>query len=276
MRLIFVLPIIMFCSLNLFGQERESKTSNEIYHIKKAIDIPLTGAAVGWSLYGMSVIYGRDPVPEAEINALSVQNINKFDRPVADNYDPHAEMISDKLFYGSIPLPLLLLIDKQIRHDGLKIGLLYLECMGSTGTLYTTSAMTADRFRPYAYNAAVDINKKTRGGARNSFFAGHPALVATGTFFMAKVYTDYHPEMKGKGLLFGLAGALTASTAALRIKAGEHFYSDVIVGATIGTLSGILIPQLHKNKNYDEKKISFYPNYQGGSTGITAIWHLGR
>ncbi len=255
-------------------QNRINEKPAPVYKIKNAIDLPLTAATVGWSLYGMSKIYGRDQVPVAELNALQKSNINRFDRPVADNYSLKSKELSDKFFYGSMPLPLILMADKRIRKDALKVGILYLEAMGTTGTIYTSSAMIVNRFRPYAYNTNVDIGVRQRGGARNSFFAGHPSVVATSTFFMAKVYSDYHPEMRNKWILYSVAGAATATTAVLRVKAGQHFYSDVITGVTIGTLSGILIPHFHKNKNYEKQRLSVYPDFQLNSTGIRAVVHL--
>jgi hypothetical protein len=35
----------------------------------------------------------------------------------------------------------------------------------------------------------------------------------------------------------------------LRIKAMEHFRTDVITGLIVGSTTGILVPHLHKNKN---------------------------
>ncbi len=246
----------------------------KVYNIKPWIDIPATVVAAGLSLNGMRIIYGRDAVPESEILALRKNNVNSFDRPVTRNHSLSAKSASDKFFYGSMPLPLLLLFDKDIRKDGLKIGLLYLQAMGTIGTIYTTSAMIANRFRPYAYNPEVLMDKRTRGGARNSFFAGHPAVVATSTFFMAKVYADYHPSMRNKWILYALAGSIAGTTGYLRIKAGEHFYTDVIVGVTIGTAVGILIPHIHKNKQGKSRKLTLLPNYQHGSGGFTALYKL--
>ena len=274
--LIFLLAVV---SQNAKAQDTlinkidEVPKPQPVYKIKNAIDLPITGATVGWSLYGMSKIYSREQVPVTELNALKVSDINSFDRPVADNYSEKAKDLSDKFFYGSMPLPLILMADKRIRKDALKIGVLYLEAMGATGTLYTSSAMIVNRFRPYAYNTNVGITTRQRGGARNSFFAGHPAVVATSTFFMAKVYSDYHPEMRNKWILYTLAGAATATTGILRIKAGQHFYSDVITGVTVGTLSGILIPHFHKNKS-KEQRLSIYPDFQMNSTGLRAVINL--
>jgi membrane-associated phospholipid phosphatase len=224
----------------------------------------------------MGVIYNRDHVPDNELLALNKNNINRFDRPIADNYSPKAADLSNQFFYGSMPLPLLFVFDKKIRKDGLKIGLLYLETMGITGTIYTVSAMSVNRFRPYAYNPNVDMDVRRRGGARNSFFAGHVAVVASSTFFMAQVYTHYHPDMKGKWILYTLAGAATATTGLLRLQAGQHFKTDVIVGVLVGTLVGNLVPHFHSNKSYEDRKLTLLPSYQNGGTGFTAFYKLGR
>lgn len=250
------------------------KDINAVYKVKNAVEIPLSLGLAGYSLWGMSEIYGRDKVPVSEINALDKNNINSFDRSIADNFSESAKDASDKFFYGSMPLPLILMIDKKIRKDGFQIGLLYLQAMGTTGTLYTSSAMIADRFRPYTYNPAVSMDKRTRGGARNSFFAGHPALVATSTFFTASVFSHYHPEFKHKWALYTVAGGAALATGLLRIKAGEHFRTDVITGLTVGTLSGILIPKFHLRKDGNERKVLLMPQYIDGATGLAAVIKL--
>jgi len=247
-----------------------------VYKIKPWLDIPLTAAFDAWSFYGMSVIYGRDAIPEAEILLLDKNNVNRFDRPITSNYSLKSKAASDKFFYGSMPLPLILLLDKKIRKDGLKIGLLFLETMGTTGVLYTSSAMIANRYRPYAYNTSVPMDIRTRGGARNSFYAGHPSVVATSTFFMASVYTHYHPNMKFKWVLYTLAGGATATTGLLRLQAGQHFKTDVITGITIGTLVGILVPRIHQSKNFKAAKLTLLPNFKNGATGFTAYYKLGK
>jgi len=282
-KLLLSVTSLLSFSASLFSQQPDTikmaventtpaKKSSEVYKIKPWIDIPATVVLAGLSLNGMRIIYGRDTVPVSELQALSPNDINSFDRPIANNYDTKAKSISDLFFYGSMPLPLFLLIDPAIRKDGLKVGLLYLQAMGATGTIYTTSAMLVNRFRPYAYNPNVAMNTRQRGGARNSFYAGHVAVVGTSTFFMAKVYSDYHPNMKNKWILYTVAGSLTAATAYLRVKAGQHFTTDAILGSIMGAASGILIPHIHKNK--DLQRLTLMPNYQNRQGGFTAIYKL--
>ncbi|RYY58901.1 MAG: phosphatase PAP2 family protein [Chitinophagaceae bacterium] len=276
------IAVALCTSISVFAQSdsavavirMDNEPAQPVYHIKTAVDLPIALAGTAWTLYGFSKIYGRDEIPEAKILALDKNNINKFDRPVADNYSEKAKSASDLFFYGSQPLPLVLLLDKRIRKDALRVGLLYLEAMAITGTLYTSAAMSANRFRPYAYNPNVDMGTRTRGGAQNSFFAGHVALVGTATFFMAKVYSDYHPEMNNKWILYTIAGAATATTAYLRVKAGQHFRSDVALGALVGTLSGILVPTIHKNRSADPR-VTISP-LLGASNGFNAVLKLNR
>ena len=246
------------------------------YHIKPGIDIPIAIITDGYSIYGMSQIYGRPVQSEAAILALDKSNINKLDRPITSNYSLKAKNLSDKFFYGSMPMPLILMLDKKMRKDGLKLGLLYLETMGITGMLYTSAVMLADRYRPYAYNPEVPMSVRTRGGVRNSFYAGHVALVGTSVFFMAKTYADYHPEMRNKWILYTIASGATATTAYLRVKAGQHFISDVAVGAAMGTLVGVLVPHLHKNKNLADARLSISPVMVNESAGFHAKLRLGR
>ncbi|MBA2500034.1 MAG: phosphatase PAP2 family protein [Chitinophagaceae bacterium] len=246
----------------------------EIYKLKPAIDIPLTGAFTGLSLLGFSKIYSKERSTEAEILSLKKSDINSFDRSAADNYSEKATKQSDMLFYGSMPLPLVLLLDKDIRKDAAKIGFLYLEALSITGVFYTGSNYFANRYRPLAYNPEVPMDERRSGSSTNSFIGGHPALVATSVFFIAKVYSDYHPESNFKWVLYTAASASTFATAYLRYKGGKHFPSDLITGVAIGTLSGILVPQFHKNKLINNERVKLAPFHNGMSSGLSFSYRL--
>jgi membrane-associated phospholipid phosphatase len=249
---------------------------DQVYKLKPIVDVPLTAVGAAWSLYAFTKIYSKPESSAEDIMALDKENINGFDRWAAGKTDPTASDNSDYLFYGAMPLPVLLLLDKKIRKDAPKIGFLYLESMAVTGLLYTGSTYFVDRYRPETYNANLPLSDRMNGNNRNSFIAGHPALVATSTFFIAKVYSDYHPESNWKWVFFGGAAAATGATAYLRHIAGKHFPSDLLIGTTVGTLSGILVPHFHKNKNYAKQawNISPYMNYRGEGLGLSFTYKL--
>lgn len=261
----------VFDSTRFIVPELKTKSS-EVYTLKPAVDVPLTLAGTGWSLYAFTKIYSKDTSPVSRIEALNKYDVAPYNRSAINHYSTKAFDASNAIFYGSMPLPLFLLLDKKIRKDAGKVGLLFMESMSITGMLYTGSVYFKDKYRPYAYNPEVDINRRVRGGAKNSFFAGHVALVGTSTFFMAKVLSDYHPESKIKWLYFGMAGLATGTIGYLRYRAGEHFLSDVAIGAAIGTLTGVLVPHFHKTKNV-ESRVSLRPFY-GRTRGAALVYRF--
>jgi membrane-associated phospholipid phosphatase len=166
-----------------------------------------------------------------------------------------------------------LALDKKMRKDYLELSFLYLQAMTITGVLYTSGVHYFPRLRPLVYDGGSPMDVRQISNSRNSFFAGHVALVATSTFFMARVFADYHPGSGLKWVLYGSAGVATAATAYMRHKAGEHFPSDILVGAAVGTLSGLLVPGLHKYKLIKNQKISLIP-YAGPASGLAMLYKL--
>ncbi len=296
MRTFYTLVVLALIQLNSFGQNRTDSSlqkpddlveikdpsvpapkdkfsqKREVYKLRAASDIPIIAIGTGWSLYAFSKIYSKDKSSEEKILTLDKNQIPSFDRRGAGVYHPDADELGDMLFYGSMPLPIILMFDKEIRKDGIKTAVLYLESMSITGLLYTGSIYLNDRYRPYAYNPNVPMPKRTRGGAKNSFFAGHAALVGTSTFFIAKMLNDYHPESKVKWIPFTLAGLATATTGYMRYRGGQHFLSDVIIGTVVGTLSGILVPHVHKNKEIENRKLSFTASYLGSTPQFGIVY----
>ena len=258
---------------------------NNVYNYKPGIDLPYTIAAVAFDLYAFGKIYNKEGVTQAELDNLNTSNINGFDRGSADVYKGEGPAkTSDMFFYASMPLPLLLFLDHDIRKDMGTVSLLYLETMATNGIFYTGSALAFDRFRPLAYVkesnyegdypfAEFNQNEQRNGNARNSFLCGHPSLVATSTFFIAKVYSDYHPDSKYRWLFYTGAGAATVTTAYLRHLSGRHFPTDLIAGSIAGTLSGILVPHFHKRKQFKDPNLSVLP-YTGRSHGLVVKYKL--
>ena len=251
------------------------RMKKRVYVLKPAIDVPVTVLGSAWTLYAFSKIYDRDPSTVEKIESLRTSNIPRFDRWAADIYSEKAAEASDAFFYGSMPLPLLLLLDKKIRKDAGKIAFLYLEAMAVTGTIYSGSSYLTSRYRPYAYNPEAPMEQRLRGGAKNSFFAGHVALVGTSTFFMAKVFSDYHPDSKVKWIPFTIASIATATTGYLRHRGGRHFPSDILIGTALGPLTGILIPHFHKNKLFEDKRVTILP-FTGRSHGLSIVYDFDR
>ena len=142
--------------------------------------------------------------------------------------------------------------------------------MGVEGGLFTLGAnqsvkTTMLRERPYLYNPDVSWADKGKKDARLSFYSQHTSLTGYLSFFAAKIYHDTHPQAKNRWLVWAGAGALTSATGFLRVRAGKHFPTDVIVGGAMGALVGWGIPQLHLSKT---GSIGVVPVMSDGMVGV--------
>jgi membrane-associated phospholipid phosphatase len=253
--------------------EIKKEKPKEVYKLNLGVDIPVTATGTLWSLYAFTKIYNKDASNEETILALNKSDVNGFDRRAIRPYDKKIDEISYLPFYASMPMPVFFLFDKRMRKDIAKLSFLYLEAMSVTGLLYTGSTYLTNRYRPYVYSEETDLGQRTRGGGKNSFYAGHVALVATSTFFFAQVWADYHPESKAKWVWYGLAGAATGATAWMRYQGGQHFPSDILLGITQGTLTGLLVPKLHKTRLIKDPNLSITP-FTGLSHGLAVRYKL--
>src|ERR1043166_7702058 len=127
-----------------------SVTGPKLYFNPKvdwAIIIPCTI----WSGYAFTKIYDKPDIDSATVAGLKKENIPAFDRWAVRHSDK-ADAASNIPFYASIPYPLVLLADKDIRKDAGRIGGLYWEAMAITGLFYTGSDYFIDRYRPETYD----------------------------------------------------------------------------------------------------------------------------
>ena len=139
------------------------------------------------------------------------------------------------------------------------------------GALSICQLFTIDRARPLSYNQELTNEERTADGTLNSFYSGHTSSVAVASFFMAKVMSDvYRLNLSQKLMLYSLAAAPPALTAFLRVKAGKHFRSDVLVGGVVGAVTGVLVPLLHKR----ERKLKIMPSINSRVKGLTLTYKL--
>jgi len=108
-----------------------SKTDKrqQVYKLKPVVDIPVFAVTAGWSAYAFTKIYSKDTSTLVKILSLDVNDINGFDRWAVRPYSESIGNISNYIFYGAIPLPLLFIIGKETRKDFFKLSFLYLEAM---------------------------------------------------------------------------------------------------------------------------------------------------
>lgn len=250
----------------------ETAVSGPKVFFRPKVDFAIIIPATAWCAFAFPKIYDKPNLDTNTVKALSKDNVPAFDRWAVRSSDA-ADAASNIPFYASIPYPIVLMADKALRHDAARVYGLYWEAMAITGLLYTGGDYFIDRYRPEVYDENKPLQDRTSGNGKNAFFAGHPALVSTATFFTASIYDQYHPTSKLKWVFYGVATVATGTTIYLRHIAGKHWPSDLLVGTAIGVGSGMLVPILHRNKPV--KKTSWHISpYMGDGYGLAATWHF--
>ena len=217
-KLLLAITILFFVVTDVRGQTSDStggqnNTAPKPYTIKKWVDIPLTAAMTGWTIYSFAQISKKDGTSAGKLAGLKKDDVNGFDRWAILPYNRGVDKASYIPFYAAVPYPpVFMFLDKKMRKDYVELLFLYTQAMAITGALYGSGAHYFPRLRPLVYDAGSPTDVRMASNSRNSFFAGHVALVATSTFFMARVFADYHPESRLKWVLYGAAGVATAAT----------------------------------------------------------------
>jgi membrane-associated phospholipid phosphatase len=210
----------------------------------------------------IDVSYGRDGaiassafVLAAAMAALPVDTkarwnheLLPFDYRVRDNFSASAAKTSDILLILDLSTPLITELALGWNEESGKRTLVYAETLGIGMFINAAAKYTVGRPRPYTYSddPRIQAYAETEGrDSRLSFFSGHAcstfAAAVAGGYLFAQSTSDTH----ARAAMWGFGLALASATANLRVRAGKHFYSDVIVGALVGAGVGAVVPYLH-------------------------------
>lgn len=260
----FGMRIIIGILIFLFSYQTIAQRDSSYYKVNIPIEGAITAAGFVTTTMLFKRLFSIATMTEDDVLALDINDINRFDRPVA-RFDPNeydtSQKLSDLSMNLSTALPFFLLIDRKVRQDWGAYLVLYLESQMINTSIYQAGAFSFRRPRPLTYNDGVDMEVRTGEQRSNSFFSGHVSTAATATFFMAKVFTDYHDITGWKRFaLYGAASVPPLFVGYHRMHAGKHFRTDVLLGFVIGAANGILIPHLHdrmRGKKKQEPKVEY-------------------
>ena len=279
----FTLFSLVACSVTVialvnpaYSQSSVSDSSFHPYHVNYWV----TGGNI--IAGGVLEVIGLPLMTKSQISVVELENLDRKDIKSIDswalNFDPSKRAdyvrLSTQLGVVGAILPALTLLDRNVRRDWIDIVLMYAQTQAITNNLYLYSPFGPsfiDRFRPATYYDALPIAERENATNRSSFYSGHAAGIAAASFFTAKVFCDYHPELGGeKYLVYAAAAIPPLLMSYFRLRALAHFPTDLITGIGVGALCGILVPELHRVQN---KNISLGLVSSPEGTGIAITWH---
>ena len=209
------------------------------------MDAALFGAsAVLWGSVLVGNQYLSTPTAAEAGAPLDPAGINGLDRLFLSPYRYGSDLASQFTVYTTILLPAGFLFSREIRA-GVLI-LMYAETLLLTSGLTQSVKTFLPRYRPYAYDPDAPPSLWQSRDSARSFFSGHSSQAFAAASLTSTLHRKLYPGHRRSLLVDLSAYGLASLTAVLRITAGKHFLTDVLVGALIGTAVGRLVPRWHE------------------------------
>jgi hypothetical protein len=231
-----------------------------VLEVNDGIDGALTAAALAATL---ALLF----VPVEQEKRWDTELLGSLDKSVRDNFSPAAADVSDVLLATSLVAPLLVQVQDGFDKESGQQALVYGETLAASILLNTATKYAIQRPRPYLYNPSPKAKAyaaKQGDDAYLSFYSGHASTAFSGAIAGSILYAQDSTSKGGKVAMWGAEMGLASATAMLRVRAGKHYYSDVLVGILIGSAIGVLVPALHTTGSAYEPSDSEWASMAAG------------
>ena len=207
----------------------------------------------------------RDSAYEHGLDRLDKDDINFVDRAMMRSYSRGLDWTGHILLAATMVAPFALVIH-QGKDTIITEVVMYAETLLLAHSFKELSKDVVVRWRPYCYYDDTKSSLLKDDDSGKSFMSGHAAMAFSSASFLTTVYAHMHPEGKNKYWVAGGSFAAATGVAALRVCSGNHFFTDVLVGALWGTFAGYIVPWYHYTQDGKPVKVSFLS--ASGSPGI--------
>jgi len=152
------------------------------------------------------------------------------------------------------------------------VAVMYSEALLFTNGIKDWIKIAAERERPYMYFDERDEDGIDSKDFKYSFLSGHTANAFMGATFTSYVFCSYYPDSNLKIPVIATSYLFAAGTGALRMTSGNHFFTDVLAGAAMGSAIGFAVPFFHhlfaQDSNSTTKDTSKKPQLMVSPYGI--------
>ena len=240
--------------------ENSASVPSRHYDVSVRLDVPLMLGISLTSALGVYQYYGMDRVPAGDLRAKA--DFLPWDRPFVGRYSEWATVVSRySAAFGVAPLALAGYSWYRGDADGHDFGaftLMFAEAIALQNALNQIVRSSQLWPRPYIYaksGKGAEKAKEARDEAYGSFYSGHASAAFTVATFTGEWFSEIYPNSKYKALVWASSYTLAAGVGILRVVAGKHYPSDIIIGALMGTGVSFGVLKLHE---FCKKKIAIW------------------
>ena len=269
----FPISLIACCAILVVSPDITSGYHVDAFRLDPGQEILTLVIGRGLVLWGDHII-SRSSGPDPGL--ADPAEIPHFDRFAIELYSPRMGDYSDGTRLATFVLPAVTTLYTVVGLESGRVNslftniVLYAETMSLTEGLTKIAKGGFHRSRPFVYNDSVPMETRASKRASRSMWSGHTVSAFTNAVFAACTFQRQNPGSRYIKPVWLVGISCAASTAVYRVRAGQHFPSDVVVGAAVGSVIGWLIPWMHQNGN---RRLSWW--IRGKSeTGIGVNWNF--
>jgi membrane-associated phospholipid phosphatase len=211
------------------------------YQINSCQDHYILG---GGFILAATGFYLRSQIKMPDLSRLDKNRILFLDRFAVNCTDEGKEKISDITLILSSSLPVIPALNSGSSKSFGRDILIYSESTLLTFGITFLSKAIFKRPRPYAYRYDLPPEKRLKSDTVESFFSGHTSMAFNGAIVAGLLYQDHFT--KGRSWMWTAGLSTAVLTGILRVTSGNHFPTDVLVGAVMGSLCGYLVLEMHR------------------------------
>jgi len=268
MKKIVCIFFLILAILPVFADENKAETNEKfnIWGSKKVFAIdPLTDGILlgtGVVLTGGGLVFND----LAELNRKKYDgniydksDVNAFDRKLVRPYSGIHSGASDFLLVAALAAPVTLIsTDKE---EWFTNAVMYVETLLIANGLKEMMKLAVNRPRPYMYSDRdLPQDEIKNGDWAKSLPSGHTTFAFASAGFLSYTFCRYFRNSPWRYPIVAGTYAIACGVAALRVSGGNHFLSDVLVGAAIGTVVGFMVPWLHTFKTKNDLSVAVSGN----------------
>lgn len=253
---VIVAVLFIFCSFKTFASDVEYIHPFSLNPVNDSI---LLGA--GTLLSGSALVCDKFlNMKKAEFNPLNIDDsdIPGFDQFFMRPYSHPLHIVGTGTMVISMLSPAVFAFVPS--NEWLTIGMMYGETLLIANGIKEWMKILVNRPRPYMYYDGYPQDKVDDGDWNCSFPSGHSTMAFAGAAFTSYLFNMYFPDSQWRFVVTGVSFGLAAITAGMRMASGNHFFTDVLTGAVLGTICGFAVPYMHTESYYKmfrkEKKAS--------------------
>jgi hypothetical protein len=194
--------------------------------------------------------------------------INALDRPVAGVYRVGWSRVSDVGVIGLVATDVVAMLVDEGPSNALNDAIVVAQTILSAQSFAAWTSAAVRRPRPYVYGENAPLDERQNPYAALSFFSGHSTTAFAAAVALHRTLARRHPDSPVPNIVLVSTLAVAGLVASGRVASGNHFPTDVFVGAVVGSSTGVLVPALHGSG----LALAPFGSADAAGIGVRGVW----